>query len=136
MLTGKILNGDIKAAAQLMRKIDDGVPGTHSELKRLFPHTGGAHIIGLTGAPGTGNSTLIDSMIHLLRQEGKSIGVLAIDPTIPLSGGAILGDRMRMQRHDEDKGVFIKSIATKGHLDGLSRSASALLRSWMPWARM
>ena len=110
-----------------MREIDDGIPETHHELKRLFAHTGSAHIIGVTGAPGTGKSTLIDGMIHLLRQEGKSVGVLAIDPTSPLSGGAILGDRVRMQRHAEDKGVFIKSIATRGHLGGLSRSAFGIV---------
>ena len=127
MLTGKILSGDVKAAARLMRDIDDDIPGTRHELKRLFAHTGGAHIIGLTGAPGTGKSTLIDSMIHLLRQEGKSVGILAIDPTSPLSGGAILGDRVRMQRHAEDKSVFIKSIATRGHLGGLSRSAFGIV---------
>jgi len=127
MLTGKILSGDIKAAARLMREIDDGIPGTHHELKRLFKYTGGAHIIGVTGAPGTGKSTLIDSMIHLLRQAGKSVGILAIDPTSPLSGGAILGDRVRMQRHAEDKDVFIKSIATRGHLGGLSRSAFGIV---------
>lgn len=127
MLTGKILSGDVKAAARLMRDIDDDIPGTHHELKRLFAHTGGAHIIGLTGAPGTGKSTLIDSMIYLLRQEGKSVGILAIDPTSPLSGGAILGDRVRMQRHAEDKSVFIKSIATRGHLGGLSRSAFGIV---------
>jgi len=127
MLTEKILSGDIKAAARLMREIDDGVPGTHHELKRLFAQTGGAHIIGVTGAPGTGKSTLIDSMIHLLRQEGKSVGIIAIDPTSPLSGGAILGDRVRMQRHAEDKDVFIKSIATRGHLGGLSRSAFGIV---------
>jgi LAO/AO transport system kinase len=127
MLTEKILKGDIKTAARLMRDIEDDIPETHHELKRLLAHTGGAHIIGLTGAPGTGKSTLIDSMIHLLRQEGKSVGILAIDPTSPLSGGAILGDRVRMQRHAEDKSVFIKSIATRGQLGGLARSAFGIV---------
>jgi LAO/AO transport system kinase len=97
------------------------------ELKNLFPYTGRAHIIGLTGAPGTGKSTLIDSMVHDLRKKGKSVGILAIDPTSPLSDGAILGDRVRMQRHAEDKSVFIKSIATRGHLGGLSRSAFGIV---------
>jgi len=117
----------MKAAAQLMRGIEDGVPGKMRELKNLFPHTGRAHVIGLTGAPGTGKSTLIDSMVHDLRKKGKSVGILAIDPTSPLSDGAILGDRVRMQRHAEDKSVFIKSIATRGHLGGLSRSAFGIV---------
>ena len=128
MLAEKILSGDIKAAARLMRAIEDEDPGTLRELKDLFPHTGHAHIIGLTGAPGTGKSTLLDCMIHLLRQKGKSVGILAIDPTSPYSGGAILGDRVRMQRHAEDKSVFIKSIATRGHLGGLSRSAFGIVK--------
>lgn len=127
MQTEKILSGDMKAAAQLMRGIEDGVPGKMRELKNLFPHTGRAHVIGLTGAPGTGKSTLIDSMVHDLRKKGKSVGILAIDPTSPLSDGAILGDRVRMQRHAEDKSVFIKSIATRGHLGGLSRSAFGIV---------
>ena len=128
MLAEKILSGDIKAAGQLMRAIEDEDPGTLRELKGLFPHTGHAHIIGLTGAPGTGKSTLLDCMVHLLRQKGKSVGILAIDPSSPFSGGAILGDRVRMQRHTEDKSVFIKSIATRGHLGGLSRSAFGIVK--------
>ncbi|NNL74845.1 MAG: methylmalonyl Co-A mutase-associated GTPase MeaB [Desulfobacterales bacterium] len=127
MQTEKILGGDMKAAAQLIRGIEDGVPGKMRELKNLFPHTGRAHVIGLTGAPGTGKSTLIDSMVHDLRKKGRSVGILAIDPTSPLSDGAILGDRVRMQRHAEDKSVFIKSIATRGHLGGLSRSAFGIV---------
>lgn len=127
MQTEKILSGDMKAAAQLIRGIEDGVPGKMRELKNLFPYTGRAHVIGLTGAPGTGKSTLIDSMVLDLRKKGKSIGVLAIDPTSPLSDGAILGDRVRMQRHAQDKSVFIKSIATRGHLGGLSRSAFGIV---------
>lgn len=127
MLAEKILGGDIKAAARLMRAIEDEDPGTLRELNDLFPHTGHAHIIGLTGAPGTGKSTILDCMVHLLRQKGKSVGILAIDPTSPFSGGAILGDRVRMQRHAEDKSVFIKSIATRGHLGGLSRSAFGIV---------
>jgi len=128
MLAEKILGGDIKAAARLMRAIEDEDPGTLRELNDLVPHTGHAHIIGLTGAPGTGKSTLLDCMVHLLRQKGKSVGILAIDPTSPFSGGAILGDRVRMQRHAEDKSVFIKSIATRGHLGGLSRSAFGIVK--------
>lgn len=106
-----------------MRDIDDNMPGTSAHLKHLYPHTGHAHIIGLTGAPGAGKSSLMDNMIQHLRRQRKSVGVLAIDPTSPYSGGAILGDRIRMQRHANDSGVFIKSIATRGHMGGLSQSA-------------
>ena len=121
-LCEQVLGGDIKAASRLMRAIDDDVPEALNHLKLLYPHTGHAHIIGLTGAPGSGKSTLLDGLIRHLRQQGKTLGVLAIDPTSPYTGGAILGDRIRMQRHANDKDVFIKSIATRGHVGGLSRS--------------
>lgn len=126
MLIQKVFEGDVRAAAQLMRAIDDVAPETPALLKRLYPHTGRAHIIGLTGAPGAGKSTLVDQMTLRLRRQGKTVGVLAVDPTSPYSGGAILGDRVRLQRHAEDDGVFIKSIASRGHVGGLSRSAFGL----------
>ena len=122
-LAEQVLAGNVKAASRLMREIDDDIPGALIHLKQLYPHTGRAQIIGLTGAPGSGKSTLLDGLIQRLRQQGKTIGVLAIDPSSPYSGGAILGDRIRMQRHAGDTDVFIKSIATRGHVGGLSRSA-------------
>lgn len=122
-LAEKVMAGDVKAASRLMRDIDDDVPDALTHLKHLYPHIGHAHIIGLTGPPGAGKSTLMDGLIQCLRRQGKTVGVLTIDPTSPYSGGAILGDRIRMQRHAMDSGVFIKSIATRGHLGGLSRSA-------------
>jgi len=125
-LAKQVLAGDVKAASRLMRDIDDDVPAALIHLKHLYPHTGHAHIIGLTGAPGSGKSTLLDGLIQRLRQQGKTVGVLAIDPTSPYSGGAILGDRIRMQRHANDIDVFIKSIATRGHVGGLSQSAYGL----------
>ncbi|MFQ5484524.1 MAG: methylmalonyl Co-A mutase-associated GTPase MeaB [Desulfobacterales bacterium] len=117
-----ILKGDIRAAARLMRDIDDEIPSARDILKHLFKITGHAHIIGVTGSPGTGKSTLIDCLIQQLRENRKTVGVVAIDPTSPFSGGAILGDRVRMQRHTSDSGVFIRSVATRGHLGGVSRS--------------
>ena len=91
-------------------------------LKELYPHTGRAYVIGITGSPGVGKSTLVDRMIQNLRAQGKTVGVLAVDPTSPFSGGAILGDRIRMQRHSTDDGVFIRSMATRGHFGGLTPS--------------
>ena len=123
----QILRGDVRAAARLMRDLDDGVPGAREVLKRLYPHSGRAHIIGITGSPGVGKSTLTDRLIQRLRQEGHTVGVVAVDPTSPFSGGAILGDRIRMQRHALDEGVFIRSLATRGHFGGLTASSRAVI---------
>jgi LAO/AO transport system kinase len=114
--------GDPRAAARLMRDLDDRVPGALEVLRELYPHTGRAHIVGVTGNPGCGKSTLVDVLIKRYRAAGQRVGVVAVDPSSPFSGGAILGDRIRMQRHALDDGVFIRSLATRGHLGGLSRS--------------
>lgn len=118
----QILAGDVLAASRLMRDVDDRLPEAIKILKELFPYTGRAGIIGITGAPGSGKSTLVDRMVEVFRKDGKSVGVVAIDPTSPFSGGALLGDRFRMQRHTNDAGVFIRSLATRGCLGGLTRS--------------
>ena len=118
----EILAGNTRAAARLMRDLDDEIPAAIRTLKHLYRHTGHAYILGVTGAPGSGKSTLVNRITKHLRKRGKSVGVVAIDPTSPYSGGAILGDRIRMQEHTLDEGVFIKSLATRGHLGGLSRS--------------
>src|SRR5512135_1841041 len=118
----RILQGEVRAAARLMRELDDGVPAARESLKQLYRYGGRAHIIGLTGSPGAGKSTLTDRLIQYLRQAGKTVGVVAVDPTSPFSGGAILGDRIRMQRHSTDEGVFIRSLATRGHFGGLTPS--------------
>jgi len=118
----EILAGNVPAAARLMRDLDDEIPSAQQTLKRLYRHTGKAYILGVTGAPGAGKSTLVDSLAGHFRQQGQSVGIVAIDPTSPFSGGAILGDRIRMQKHALDDGVFIKSLATRGHLGGLSKS--------------
>jgi LAO/AO transport system kinase len=118
--TEKIIQGDFPTAARLIRDIDDGVPSAIENLKRLYPHTGKAHIIGITGSPGVGKSTLVNALISAFRKRAKTIGVVCIDPTSPYTGGAILGDRIRMQKHNTDPDVFIRSIGTRGKLGGLS----------------
>jgi LAO/AO transport system kinase len=123
----RILAGEVRAAARLMRDLDDGVPGAREVLKHLYPQSGKAHIVGVTGSPGVGKSTLTDRLIQHLRAADQTVGVVAVDPTSPFSGGAILGDRIRMQRHATDEGVFIRSLATRGHFGGLTASARAVL---------
>lgn len=124
MLAEKILEGDVHATAKLIRRIDDGDRSIFQELALLYRHSGRAHIVGFTGSPGVGKSTLVDRVVTRLRQDGKTVGVLAVDPTSPFTGGAILGDRIRMQKHFMDEGVFIRSMATRGHFGGLTRSTA------------
>jgi LAO/AO transport system kinase len=126
-LAEKVIAGDIRAAARLMRDIDDEMPGAADELKRLYPRTGRAYLLGITGLPGAGKSTLVDRVIERFRKQGLSVGIVVIDPTSPFSGGAILGDRIRMARHFTDAGVFIRSLATRGHLGGLSSSTNDVI---------
>ena len=123
----KILIGDVRAAARLIRDIDDGIPSSRELVKALYPHTGKAYVIGISGLPGVGKSTLVDQIIHEYRALGKSLGVLAVDPTSPFSGGAMLGDRIRMQRHGTDPEVFIRSLATRGHFGGVTRSTHSII---------
>src|SRR5688572_15904322 len=105
-----------------MRDLDDRRPDAIAMLKALWPHTGKAYLVGVTGNPGAGKSTVVDALIAHYRAAGERVGVVAVDPTSPFSGGAILGDRIRMQRHSLDEGVFIRSLATRGHLGGVSRT--------------
>ncbi len=127
-VVGRVLAGEVRAAARLMRWVDDDLPEARAALDALFPHTGHARLIGITGTPGAGKSTLVNALIGALRARGKTIGVVAVDPTSPFSGGAILGDRIRMQEHALDPGVFIRSVATRGNLGGLSRSTPAIVQ--------
>jgi LAO/AO transport system kinase len=124
-LAVRVRAGDARAAARLMRDLDDGAPDARAALAALYAHTGRAFVVGVTGAPGVGKSTLVDALVVPYRAAGTRVGVVAVDPSSPFSGGALLGDRVRMQRHATDDGVFIRSLATRGQLGGLSRSTTA-----------
>ncbi|MCX5794817.1 MAG: methylmalonyl Co-A mutase-associated GTPase MeaB [Elusimicrobia bacterium] len=121
----RVLRGEVRAAAGLMRDLDDGVPAAQAVLRKLYAAAGRAHVVGLTGPAGCGKSTLADALVASARGQGLSVGVVAVDPTSHISGGAVLGDRVRMQRHARDEKVFIRSLASRGSLGGLSRSVFA-----------
>jgi len=123
----QITSGDVRATARLLRDIDDEIPSAREILKELYPHTGRAYVVGFTGSPGVGKSTLVDQITTLYRRDGLTVGILAVDPTSPFTGGAILGDRIRMQRHFVDGGVFIRSLATRGYFGGLTRSTNDMV---------
>jgi len=120
----RVRAGDVRAAARLMRNLDDGIPGSRAILRELFSRPGHAFVLGLTGPPGAGKSSLTDRLRPPPRRAGRTVGVVAVDPTSPFTGGAILGDRVRMQDHALDPGVFIRSLATRGNLGGLSRATA------------
>jgi len=122
-LASKVLEGNIQAAARLISRIEDEEPDAISEMSWLYPHTGKAYIIGITGPPGAGKSTLVDNLIGAFRKRKMTVGVIAIDPTSAFTGGAILGDRVRMQKHSVDRGVFVRSLATRGWIGGLAKAA-------------
>ena len=129
--------GDRGALARLLSLIETGGADAVDAVARLYPHTGSAWTIGVTGAPGAGKSTLTDRLIARLRRDGEEVGVLAVDPSSPLTGGAILGDRVRMQAHATDPGVFIRSMATRGHQGGLALATPQAVRvldaAGKPW---
>jgi LAO/AO transport system kinase len=120
----KILRGDVRSVSRAISAIENQSAESEELLKRLFPHTGQAYLTGVTGAPGTGKSTLVDRLASYHRKHDERVGVIAVDPTSPYSGGAILGDRIRMQGHASDTGIFIRSMATRGFLGGLSRTTA------------
>ncbi|MEB2311059.1 MAG: methylmalonyl Co-A mutase-associated GTPase MeaB [Sorangiineae bacterium] len=132
-LARKVLTGSVRAAARACRMVDEESAGHRELLRALYPRTGRAWLIGVTGNPGAGKSTLVDRLVQHARARGKRVGVVAVDPTSPFSGGAILGDRIRMQQHFEDPEVFIRSVATRGALGGLSRSTLDVARVLDAW---
>ena len=117
-------SGDPRALARAISTVENRQPGWSELLKALFPHTGKARIIGLTGAPGSGKSTLVDQLAKHYRKKQQTVGIIAVDPTSPYTGGAILGDRIRMQDHYGDPGIYIRSMATRGSLGGLARATA------------
>lgn len=119
----QIRAGDVRAISRAVSAIENRAPDTEALLRQLFPFTGRAYRVGITGAPGTGKSTLVDRLAAQYRKDGETVGVIAVDPSSPFTGGAILGDRIRMQGHASDAGVFIRSMATRGYLGGLAQAA-------------
>ncbi len=132
-LAQAVLAGDVRKTARACRVCDDRLPGHLELLRDLYPHTGRAYVLGVTGNPGAGKSTVTNQLIGAYRERGQKVAVVAIDPSSPFSGGAILGDRIRMQRHFEDPSVFIRSVATRGALGGLSRSSLDVARVLAAW---
>ena len=123
-LVSRVRTGDLRALARAITTVENRAPEANDLLKALFPHSGRAQLIGLTGAPGAGKSTLVDQLAREYRKREKTLGIIAVDPTSPYTGGAILGDRIRMQSHHADPGIYIRSMATRGFLGGLARTTS------------
>ncbi|MBA3270560.1 MAG: methylmalonyl Co-A mutase-associated GTPase MeaB [Acidobacteria bacterium] len=123
-LADRVLSGDVRAIARAISLIEDEAPVAADLMRAIYPHTGRSYLVGITGPPGAGKSTLVDKLTAETRSHGETVGVIAVDPSSPFTGGAILGDRVRMQAHSADPDVFIRSMATRGQLGGLSRSTT------------
>lgn len=123
-LASKILGGDRRAIGRAISAVEDAQGDSSELLKSIFPHTGKALVVGITGAPGAGKSTLVDRLANFYRREGRKVGIIAVDPSSPFTGGALLGDRIRMQGMATDPGIFIRSMASRGHLGGLARASA------------
>lgn len=124
----RLLAGDRRTAARLITLVEDEAEQRHEAMKRIYPHTGKAVIVGITGSAGSGKSCLIDHLIGKFREQGKMVGVVVVDPSSPFSGGAFLGDRIRLQSHFSDEGVYIRSMASRGYLGGLARATHDVIR--------
>src|SRR5215831_5176768 len=122
-----VLNGDTRTLARVITQVENRDEGSVEILRKLFPHTGRAHVIGITGSPGVGKSSIVDRLAVVYRQKEKSVGIVAVDPTSPFTGGALLGDRIRMQTQGPDPGVFIRSMATRGNLGGLAAATADVI---------
>jgi len=120
----QLRSGDVRALARAISTVENHAPGWSELLKALFPHSGKARVLGLTGPPGAGKSTLVDQLARFYRKDNRTVGIIAVDPTSPYTGGAILGDRIRMQDHFSDPGIYIRSMATRGSLGGLARTTA------------
>lgn len=123
-LSERVRSGEVRAIARAISLIEDEAPAAAALVREIYPHTGRSYLVGVTGPPGAGKSTLVDKLTSVTRAAGETVGVVAVDPTSPFTGGAILGDRVRMQAHAGDDGVFIRSMATRGQLGGLARATS------------
>jgi LAO/AO transport system kinase len=120
----QLRSGDVRTLARTISTVENRAPGWSDLLKALFKHSGQARVLGLTGPPGAGKSTLVDQLARFYRKDNRSVGIVAVDPTSPYTGGAILGDRIRMQEHFSDPGIYIRSMATRGSLGGLARTTA------------
>src|SRR5499433_4630264 len=127
-LVDRMLAGDRPALARLMTLVEGRAPAVPEIMSRVYANTGRAHVVGITGPPGAGKSTLVDRLASHLRQAGRRVGIVAVDPSSPFSGGAVLGDRIRMQSHFLDPGVFIRSISTRGSHGGVARATRDVIR--------
>lgn len=127
-LSDRVLRGELRALSRLLTMLERGDAAAAAAMAALDPHTGRAVTVGITGPPGVGKSTLVDRLAEHLRGQGLTVGILAVDPTSPFTGGALLGDRIRMQRHYLDAGVFIRSVATRGQSGGLPRIVKSMVR--------
>ncbi len=128
-LARRVLAGDRRALARLITRLENRQPDARAALATLYPHTGRAYVVGITGAPGTGKSTLVTALAHALRARGQTVGIIAVDPSSPFSGGAVLGDRVRMVELAGDPGVYIRSMANRGSLGGLATATTDVIRA-------
>jgi LAO/AO transport system kinase len=127
-LVERLLDGDRRALSRAITLVESADPGSRVVLRQIYPYTGRAHIVGVTGAPGAGKSTLVGALAREFRRRGRTVGIVAVDPSSPFTGGALLGDRIRMQELAGDSGVFIRSMASRGHLGGLAQATGDVVK--------